>query len=179
MSESLNVVAIFAHPDDLSFFCAGTLAKWAEQGHSVYAICCTSGNVGTLRTDLTKEQVAEMRERELRAANEILGVKETIMLGYLDAGFMNGPELRERLVYYVRRLRADRVVTFDPWVSYEVHPDHVMVGRMAPARPRAELLRGHLTNPRKEGKGGAKVRSHPNPPSQTLRTGHRPSQRNS
>ncbi|MEX2704673.1 MAG: PIG-L deacetylase family protein [Candidatus Freyrarchaeum guaymaensis] len=130
-SESLNVVAIFAHPDDLSFFCAGTLAKWAEQGHNVYAICCTSGNVGTLRTDLTKEQVAEMRERELRAANEILGVKETIMLGYPDAGFMNGPELRERLVYYVRRLRADRVVTFDPWVSYEVHPDHVMVGRMA------------------------------------------------
>ena len=40
-------------------------------------------------------------------------------------------KLRERLVYYVRKLKADRVVTFDPWVSYEVHPDHVIVGRMA------------------------------------------------
>jgi LmbE family N-acetylglucosaminyl deacetylase len=130
-SKSLNVLAIFAHPDDLSFFCAGTLAKWIEEGHNVYALCSTSGNVGTLKTDLTKEDVAEIREKELRTANEMLGVKETLMLGYPDGGFIPGPELRERLVYYVRKLKADRVVTFDPWVSYEVHPDHVIVGRMA------------------------------------------------
>ncbi len=130
-SNSLNVVAIFAHPDDLSFFCAGTLAKWAEEGNTIYALCCTSGEVGTLRTDLTKEQVAEMRGKELRAANEIIGVKETIMLGYPDGGFIPGPELREKLVYYVRKLKADRVITFDPWVKYEVHPDHLIVGRMA------------------------------------------------
>jgi LmbE family N-acetylglucosaminyl deacetylase len=130
-SKPLNVLAIFAHPDDLSFFSAGTLAKWAEEGHIIYALCCTSGNVGTLNTDLTKEQVGEIRERELRAANEILGVKETIMLGYPDGGFINGPELREKLIYYVRKLKADRIITFDPWVKYEVHPDHVIVGRMA------------------------------------------------
>jgi LmbE family N-acetylglucosaminyl deacetylase len=87
--------------------------------------------VGTLRLDLTKEQVADTREKELRAANEIIGVKETIILDYPDAGFINGPELREKLVFFVRKLKADRVVTFDPWVSYEVHPDHVIVGRMA------------------------------------------------
>jgi LmbE family N-acetylglucosaminyl deacetylase len=130
-SKILNVVAIFAHPDDLSIFCAGTLARWAEEGHNVYALCCTSGEVGTLRLDLTKEQVADIREKELRAANEIIGVKETIILDYPDAGFINGPELREKLVFFVRKLKADRVVTFDPWVSYEVHPDHVIVGRMA------------------------------------------------
>ncbi|MFX1314623.1 MAG: PIG-L deacetylase family protein [Promethearchaeota archaeon] len=127
----MNILAIFAHPDDLSFFCAGTIAKWAEEGHNIYALCVTSGNVGTLRTDLTKKYVAEKREKELRAANEILGVKDTIMLGYPDAGFINGATLRERLVYYVRKLKADRIITFDPWVSYEVHPDHLIVGRMA------------------------------------------------
>ena len=127
-TKLLNIVAIFAHPDDCSISCAGTLAKWAEQGHTLYAICCTSGN---LRTDLTLDQVGAMREKELRAANEILGVKETIMLGYPDAGFIDGPELREKLVYHVRKLKADRVVTFDPWVTYEVHPDHVLVARMA------------------------------------------------
>ena len=87
--------------------------------------------MGTLRLDLTKEQVADTREKELRAANKIIGVKETIILDYPDAGFINGPELREKLVFFVRKLKADRVVTFDPWVSYEVHPDHVIVGRMA------------------------------------------------
>ncbi len=130
-SESLNVLAIFAHPDDLTLFCAGTIAKWAEEGHNIYALCVTRGNVGTLRTDLTKKDVAEMREKELRAANKILGVKDTIMLGYPDAGFIDGVKLRESLVYYVRKLKADRVITFDPWFSYEVHPDHVIVRRMA------------------------------------------------
>lgn len=130
-SKKLIIVAIFAHPDDLSLFCAGTLAKWAGEGHDVYALCCTSGEVGTLRTDLTKENVADIREKELRASNDILGVKETIILSYPDGGFISGPELREKLIYYVRKLKADRVVTFDPWVAYEVHPDHVIVGRMA------------------------------------------------
>ncbi len=130
-TKIVNILAIFAHPDDLSIFCAGTLARWAEEGHNIYALCCTSGEVGTLRRDLTKEQVAATREKELRTANEIIGVKETIILDYPDAGFIDGPELREKLVYFVRKLKADRVVTFDPWVAYEVHPDHLVVGRMA------------------------------------------------
>ncbi len=130
-SKSLNIVAIIAHPDDLTFFCAGTIAKWAEEGHNIYVLCCTSGNIGTVRTDLIKKQVADMREKELRASNKILGVKENIMLGYPDGGFIPGPELREKLVYYVRKLKADRIVTFDPWATYEVHPDHLIVGRMA------------------------------------------------
>ena len=127
----MNIVAIFAHPDDLSLFCAGSLARWAEEGHSVFALCCTKGEVGTLRRDLTKEKVAEMRLKELMAANIILGVEETILLNYPDAGFISGPDLREKLIFYVRKLKADRVVTFDPWVKYEIHPDHIIVGRMA------------------------------------------------
>ena len=59
----LNIVAIFAHPDDCSISCAGTMAKWVEQGHALYAICCTSGNVGTLRTDLTMDQVEAMEKK--------------------------------------------------------------------------------------------------------------------
>ena len=130
-AETQNILAIIAHPDDLTFSSAGTIAKWAELGHYISTICVTSGNVGTLRADLTLDDVAQMREKELRAANEILGVKETIMLGYPDGGFIDGAKLREELCYYVRKLKADRVMTFDPWVKYEVHPDHVVVGRMA------------------------------------------------
>ncbi|MFX0072555.1 MAG: PIG-L deacetylase family protein [Candidatus Hermodarchaeota archaeon] len=130
-SKSLNIVAIFAHPDDLTFYSAGTIAKWAEQGHKISTICVTSGNLGTLRTDLTLDDVAKARESELRAANDILGVKKTIMLGYPDGGFIDGAKLREELIYQVRKLKADRIITLDPWVKYEVHPDHVIVGRMA------------------------------------------------
>jgi LmbE family N-acetylglucosaminyl deacetylase len=127
----LNIVAIFAHPDDLSFSGSGTLARWAEEGHNIMAVCCTNGEVGTLRLDLTKEEVAKKREKELRAANEILGVKKTIILDFPDGGLISAPKLREELVYYVRKLKADRVMTLDPWAPYEIHPDHVVVGRMA------------------------------------------------
>ncbi len=130
-SKKINVLAIFSHPDDLSIFCSGTLAKWAEEGHNIFALCCTNGNLGTLRTDLTKEDVAKMREKELKEANKILGIKKTILLDYPDGGFIPRQELREKLIYFIRKLRADRVMTFDPWVPYEVHPDHVIVGRMA------------------------------------------------
>lgn len=129
--DKLNVLAIIAHPDDLSFFSAGTLARWAEEGHDINVICCTNGEVGTLRTDLKKEDVAKKREEELRASNSLLGFKETLILGYPDAGFIEAATLRKQLVYYVRKYKADRVVTFDPWVKYEVHPDHVVVARMA------------------------------------------------
>jgi LmbE family N-acetylglucosaminyl deacetylase len=130
-NENLNILAIIAHPDDLSFFSAGTLAKWVDEDHDVYVVCCTNGEVGTLRTDLTKADVAKKRVRELKASNNLLGFKETILLEYPDAGFLDGSKLRKELVYYVRKYKAKRIVTFDPWTKYEVHPDHVMVGRMA------------------------------------------------
>ena len=127
----MNILAIIAHPDDLSFFSNGSLARWADEGHDIYVLCCTNGEVGTLRTDLTKDDVAKKREEELRVSNELLGFKETIILGYPDAGFIDAAKLRKELVYYVRKYKANRVITFDPWAKYEVHPDHVVVGRMA------------------------------------------------
>lgn len=128
----LIILAIFAHPDDLSFYSgAGTLARWAEEGHTIIAICCTRGEVGTLNRNLTKEQVAEKRVKELKAANKILGIETTIILDFPDGGLISGPDLRKTLVFYVRKLKPERVMTLDPWTAYEVHPDHVIVGRMA------------------------------------------------
>ncbi len=128
----IRALAVIAHPDDLSFYSgAGTLARWALEGNSITVLCCTRGEVGTLRRDITKEQVAEKRIEELKAANKILGIEHTIVLENPDAGFISGPDLRKELIYYVRKLRADRVMTLDPWTPYEVHPDHVIVGRMA------------------------------------------------
>jgi LmbE family N-acetylglucosaminyl deacetylase len=131
MVEKLNIAAIFAHPDDLTFYAAGTIARWVEEGHKISCICCTNGEVGSLSRDITKKDVAKKREDELDSANKILGIKDKYMLGYPDAGFINGQQLRKELVYYVRKLKIDRIITLDPWVKYEVHPDHVVVGRMA------------------------------------------------
>ena len=127
----MNILVVFPHPDDGALHAGGAMAKWVDQGHSVTAVCCTRGNLGTLRHDETGDEVAERREQELRDANDILGIQNTVLLGYPDGGFMAAGELRRDLVRCVRTYRAERVLTLDPWVRYEVHPDHLLAGRMA------------------------------------------------
>ena len=131
MSETLRILAVFPHPDDTAFFAAGTLARWAAEGHHVTSVCVTSGNLGTLRRDQTPEQVAAAREKELRAANAILGIQETLTLGYPDGGFIDADALRQELIGLVRKTHPDRLLTLDPWLRYEIHPDHALVGRVA------------------------------------------------
>lgn len=129
---SLTILAVYAHPDDGEFHAAGALARWAAEGHRVIAVCATDGALGTFRRDVTAAHVHAERTKELTAALATLGGQAPIMLGYPD-GFLSehAAELRERLVYLYRSLQPDRVLTFDPFKHYEIHPDHITVGRMA------------------------------------------------
>jgi LmbE family N-acetylglucosaminyl deacetylase len=130
--EKLIIAAVYAHPDDGEFFAAGTLARWVEAGHEVHAVCATSGDLGTKRLDVSSEDLARTRAAELGRAMATLGGEPPILLGFPDGGLReHAPALKERLVHTFRRLRVDRVVTFDPWKHYEIHPDHITVGRMA------------------------------------------------
>ncbi|MBL9007895.1 MAG: PIG-L family deacetylase [Myxococcales bacterium] len=132
MSETLRIAAVYAHPDDGEFFAAGTLAKWAAAGHTVYALCATRGDLGSKRRDVTRDDLAATRAAELGRALHLLGAQPPILLGFPD-GFLrdHAAALRERLIYWFRRLRIDRVLTFDPWKRYEIHPDHIEAGRIA------------------------------------------------
>ncbi|MFW9881180.1 MAG: PIG-L deacetylase family protein, partial [Candidatus Thorarchaeota archaeon] len=69
--------------------------------------------------------------KSLEWANEILEIEKTLILGYTNTGFINGSDLREKLIYYVRKINVDRVIAFYPLMLHEVHPDHLIVGRMA------------------------------------------------
>jgi LmbE family N-acetylglucosaminyl deacetylase len=128
----LTIAAVYAHPDDGEFFAAGSLAKWAAAGHDVHAICGTSGDLGTKRRDVAPGALAATRAAELGAAMAAIGGHPPIVLGYPDGRLReHAQEAKERLVYWFRKLRVDRVVTFDPWKRYEIHPDHIEIGRMA------------------------------------------------
>jgi LmbE family N-acetylglucosaminyl deacetylase len=131
-TEELTIVAVYAHPDDGEFFAGGTLAKWVTQGHRVYAICCSDGSLGSKRVGIAPVDVAAARASELSSAMKALGAEPPILLGYPDGSLRaHSDAVYERLVYWLRKLRADRVVTFDPWKKYEIHPDHIEVGKRA------------------------------------------------
>lgn len=126
-----RMIAIAAHPDDADFYCGGTVAMWVEAGAEVYYVICTDGALGSDTGDVTPEELIKIRVEEQRRANEELGVKETVFLGFPDMALTAGEDLRERMCREIRRIKPHVLLTFDPWQRYELHPDHTVAGREA------------------------------------------------
>jgi len=120
------VLAIGAHPDDIEFFTGGTIAQFCESGKEVFYVITTDGQRGTLDPAANPQDIIKTREKETRDAAESLGVKEVFFLGYEDGFLDQIPhlELREKYIYYIRKLKPHIVMTFDPWNPYEPHSDH-------------------------------------------------------
>lgn len=125
-------MSIQAHPDDQEFTIAGTIAKWARASCEVISVIITSGDAGSNdpgRGLDYKPELARLRESEQRAANTVLGIKETVFLGYPDGELEPTLGLRKDLTRIIRRYRPDVVVTGDPdrrffGDDYMNHPDH-------------------------------------------------------
>ena len=111
---------------------AGTLAKWAKAGCEIVSVLITSGDSGSNDPSKGadyKTQLASLREAEQRAANKVLGIKETIFLHYPDGELVASIQLRKDLTRQIRKYKPEVVVTGDPsgWFygnEYINHPDH-------------------------------------------------------
>lgn len=126
-------MAIVAHPDDLEFGAAGTLAKWAKRGARISYVLVTSGNGGTHDPQYNRETIAVLREEEQRAAAAICGVHEVEFLRYNDGEVVPTLDLRKALVRMIRKHKPQVLIAMDPtmWFSgngYINHPDHRAVG---------------------------------------------------
>jgi LmbE family N-acetylglucosaminyl deacetylase len=134
-----RAMSIQAHPDDQDFSVAGTLAYWAKTGCEITCVVITSGDSGS--NDPThgadyKPTLAALREAEQTAANEVLGIGETIFLHYPDGELEPTLQLRRELTGLIRRCKPDVVVTGDPEAffygsEYVNHPDHRAAARAA------------------------------------------------
>jgi LmbE family N-acetylglucosaminyl deacetylase len=140
--ERKVLLAVLAHPDDESFGMGGTLALYARRGVDVYLVCATRGEVGDVDSKYLDgyASVAERRESELRCAAQKLGLKDVFFLNYRDSGMPGSPDnlhpqalvaqplekVAQEIVHYMRLLRPQVVITFDPIGGYR-HPDHIFV----------------------------------------------------
>jgi LmbE family N-acetylglucosaminyl deacetylase len=143
-AEQQTLLAVFAHPDDESFGIGGTLAKYAAEGVHVVLVCATMGEAGEIKDPGlgTVEQLAEIRERELRCACDVLGISELHLLGYRDSGMAGSPdnddprslvqahpaEVVGKIVRVMRQVRPQVVATFEEGGGYG-HPDHMAMHR--------------------------------------------------
>ncbi len=124
-----SVMVIVAHPDDIEFSCAGTIARWKRLGSRFGYVLCTSGEVGIAEKGMTKARATEIREIEQRAAAEVVGVEEVVFLREPDGLLQATLELRKKLVREIRRFKPEVVITSDPTIvwageDYINHPDH-------------------------------------------------------
>jgi LmbE family N-acetylglucosaminyl deacetylase len=125
-------MSIHAHPDDQEFSIGGTLAKWSKAGCEIVSVVITSGDSGSNdpgKDGSYKPVLAELREGEQRAANKVLGIKETIFLHYPDGELVATINLRKDLTKLIRQYKPDVVLTGNPegWFygsDYINHPDH-------------------------------------------------------
>lgn len=124
-----SVMVVVAHPDDIEFSCAGTLARWAKNGTLVSYVLCTSGEVGIAEAGMTKEKATSIREAEQRAAAQIVGAEEVVFLREPDGLLLPTLELRKKIVREIRRFKPEVVICGDPTIvwageDYINHPDH-------------------------------------------------------
>jgi N-acetylglucosamine malate deacetylase 1 len=134
-SPPARILAIHAHPDDVEFQCAGTLALLGQRGCELVIATMTPGDKGS--DELSRREIAEIRRGEARAAAELLGA-EYVCLEFSDLEIVVDNLSRRRVTEAVRRARPDVVLTAPP-VDYM--SDHEMTSRLvrdalfaAPAR---------------------------------------------
>ena len=126
-------MVIAAHPDDADFGPAATAAKWIDEGSEGWLVCCTSGDQGGEDPFMDPLELAATREREQRAAADVVGYKGVTFLHMPDGALVNDLILREHLVREIRTFRPDAVLATDPENTFPRgagvnHTDHRAAG---------------------------------------------------
>jgi LmbE family N-acetylglucosaminyl deacetylase len=127
-----RVLCVMAHPDDVDFGLAGTVANWTDAGIEVSYAMITSGDAGGFDPAVPRDQIAGIRELEQRAAAAEVGVSDVRFLGYPDGHLVVSLDLRRDIARVIREVRPQRVVCQSPernWERvYASHPDHLAAG---------------------------------------------------
>ncbi|MGQ0824963.1 MAG: PIG-L deacetylase family protein [Actinomycetota bacterium] len=132
LDEVVRILVVTAHPDDVDFGFAGSVATWTDSGIDVTYCIVTDGDAGGSETGIEREEMAPRRREEQRAAAAVVGVHEVRFLGYPDGRVEATLDLRRDLTRVIREVRPHRVLTQAPernWERiYASHPDHLAVG---------------------------------------------------
>ncbi len=129
--EFERAMVVFAHPDDAEVQCAGTIARWVEEGKKITYVVMTGGDKGTQDPAMTPEALAKTRREEQLAAAAALGVDKVVFLENPDGELEVNLERRREVTRIIREYQPQVLITHDPWMRYQMHPDHRASGTLA------------------------------------------------
>jgi LmbE family N-acetylglucosaminyl deacetylase len=128
-SEIERVLVVVAHPDDIDFGGAGTVALWTKAGIEVHYCIVTDGQAGGFEPDRDRAEIPAVRRAEQTRAAGHVGVHDVHFLGYDDGRVEPEYDLTHDIVQLIRRIRPRRLLTQSPersWSRLHVsHPDHL------------------------------------------------------
>ena len=124
-TDSIRIIAIFAHPDDAEVKMGGTIAKFTELGHAVKFVSLTNGDAGHQRE--SGAPLAKRRYEEAQEAAKRLGIDEYTIFDNHDAELLPTLEIRHQIIREIRKWNADIVVGLRP---NDYHPDHRYAGTL-------------------------------------------------
>jgi LmbE family N-acetylglucosaminyl deacetylase len=130
-----RVLVITAHPDDVDFGAAGTIATWTDTGIKVAYCIVTDGDAGGFDAGVPRQRIGPIRREEQTAAAAEVGVSDLHFLGYPDGRLTVGFDLRRDIARVIRAVRPQRVLCQSPERNmeriYASHPDHLAAGEAA------------------------------------------------
>jgi LmbE family N-acetylglucosaminyl deacetylase len=130
-----RILVVTAHPDDVDFGAAGSVAAWTDAGAEVAYCVVTDGDAGGFDPSVARTDIPAIRRAEQTAAAAEVGVKELFFLGHPDGRLEPTLDLRRDLSRVIRQVRPDRVVAQSPerrWDRiFASHPDHLAAGEAA------------------------------------------------
>jgi LmbE family N-acetylglucosaminyl deacetylase len=126
------VLVISAHPDDVDFGVAGSVATWTDRQIPVTYCIVTDGSAGSATPGIETSALAQIRQEEQRKAAAEVGVTDVRFLGYSDGSLEVSLGLRRSIARVIRSVRPDRVVCQSPERNWDriraSHPDHLAAG---------------------------------------------------
>ncbi|MGW6278294.1 PIG-L deacetylase family protein [Kribbella sp. NPDC055071] len=133
--EIERVLCVVAHPDDIDFAAAGTIALWTKAGIEVHYCIVTDGQAGGFEPDRDRAEIPVVRRAEQTAAAEKVGVTDVHFLGYHDGAVEPTQDLVRDIVRVIRKVRPQRLLSPSPdrnWMRLQVsHPDHLATAEAA------------------------------------------------
>jgi len=130
-----RVLFVTAHPDDVDFGSAGTVAAFTRSGLEVAYCIVTDGDAGGSDRSVSRSEMAAIRRQEQNDAASEVGVMDVTFLGYPDGKLQPTFELRRDITRVIRSFRPQRVVTQSPERVWDriiaSHPDHLAAGEAA------------------------------------------------
>jgi LmbE family N-acetylglucosaminyl deacetylase len=127
-----RILIVVAHPDDVDFGAAGSIAAWTDQGVQVSYCLVTDGDAGGFDESVSRADMARIRRAEQTEAARHVGVTDLHWLGYPDGRVVPSLELRRDISRVIRQVRPQRVITQSPQRNWQrifaSHPDHLAAG---------------------------------------------------